>query len=168
MYKFFDYINQSEMQAHRKLKIISDLLKSQQIKNKLFNSDQEPHIFVFSTNPDTYFQGVRVYPIANSVAFKVQNKINTHPYGKPYLLDFEKMYNNLMGQKDASEEDCAKSIIDYICTELKKFFTMSAKYQYEKNPENIKLMVRSQGTDYSTKLFGGASGDYSSKVYNGY
>ena len=45
---------------------------------------------------------------------------------------------------------------------------MSAKYQHEKNPENIKLMVRSQGTDYSTKLFGGASGDYSSKVYNGY
>lgn len=153
-HKFFDYINRNVLGAKRKFKIISTILKQNKIKNKMFLDVDDPFLFVYSTNPECDFEGVRIYSIGRNIAFKIQNRVDTHPYGKAYLLDFENIYNTFMSEKGSNEEKAGKKVIDILVDEMKKFFKMSADAQnkIEKGNDN-KLMLRSGGTDYSSSVY---------------
>ena len=152
MRNFFDYINRSILNNERKLKILHKILKKGGLKNKIFIKSDDPYIFVYSTDSGCEFDGVRIYPIANKMAFRIQNRINTHPYGRPYLLDFENMFNTYMANEEADEIKAGKEVIEHLIISLKKFFKMSAKAQLEQD-DIEKLSTRSQGTDYSTQVF---------------
>jgi len=153
-HKFFDYINRNALGAKRKLKIIHHILKLNKIKNKMFLNVDDPFLFVYSTDPECDFEGIRIYSIGRSIAFKIQNRIDTHPYGKAYLLDFENIFNTFMSEKDADEEKAGGKVADTLVDEIKKFFKMSSNAQnkIEKDDDN-KLMARSGGTDYSSSVY---------------
>jgi hypothetical protein len=153
-HKFFDYINRNILSSKRKLKIIHKILKQNKIKNKIFLDVDDPFLYVYSTDPECDFEGIRIYPIGRSIAFKIQNRIDTHPYGKAYLLDFENIYNTFMTEKGADEEKAGKKVVDILVDEIKRFFKMSSNAQnkIEKDNDN-KLMVRSNGTDYSSSVY---------------
>jgi hypothetical protein len=153
-HKFFDYINRNALGAKRKLKIIHNILKLNKIKNKMFLNVDDPFLFVYSTDPECDFEGIRIYSIGRSIAFKIQNRIDTHPYGKAYLLDFENIFNTFMSEKDADEEKAGGKVADTLVDEIKRFFKMSSDSQnkIEKSNDN-KLMTRSGGTDYSSSVY---------------
>ena len=80
--------------------------------------------------------------------------MDTHPYGKAYLLDFENIFNTFMSEKDADEEKAGKKVAETLVDEIKRFFKMSsgAQNKLEKGDDN-KLMARSGGTDYSSSVY---------------
>jgi hypothetical protein len=152
MHNFFDYISRSTLSNERKLKIIHQILKKGEVKSKIFINEDDPYVFVYSTNTGCDFEGIRIYPIANKMAFKIQNRVDTHPYGRPYLLDFESIFNSFMATEDADEIEAGKNSIKHFIKNIKKFFRMSADAQNEEdNVEN--LSAKTQGTDYSTQVF---------------
>lgn len=153
-HKFFDYINRKLISSKRKLRIIHKILDQAKVKTKLFlkNTD-EPHLFVYSTDNNCDFEGIRIYPIGRNLAFKIQNRSDTHPYGKAYLLDFENIYNTFMAEKDAEEEKAGKKVIKYFVEEIMKFFKMSAEAQSNFDKSDDKLMLRNSGTDYSANVY---------------
>lgn len=153
-HKFFDYINRKLLSSKRKLKIIHKILKQSDIKSKLYTKNtDDPHLFVYSTDDNCDFEGIRIYPIGRSIAFKVQNRSDTHPYGKAYLLDFENIYNTFMSEKDAEEEKAGKDVIKYFVDEIKRFFKMSAEAQNNVDKTDKRLMLRNTGTDYSANVY---------------
>lgn len=153
-HKFFDYINRKLLTSKRKLKIIHKMLEHAKIKNKLYlkNTD-DPYLFVYSTDENCDFEGIRIYSIGNNVAFRIQNRDDTHPYGKSYLLDFENVFNTFMSKKDADPEDSGKEVMKYFIEEIKKFFKMSAMAQNNFDKNDNKLMLRNTGTDYSANVY---------------
>ena len=153
-HKFFDYINRNALGAKRKLKIIHHVLKLSKIKSKMFLDVDDPFLFVYSTDPECDFEGIRIYSIGRNIAFKIQNRMDTHPYGKAYLLDFENIFNTFMSEKDADEEKAGKKVAETLVEEIKRFFKMSsgAQNKIEKGDDN-KLMARSGGTDYSSSVY---------------
>jgi hypothetical protein len=153
-HKFFDYINRNALGAKRKLKIIHNILKLNKIKNKMFLDVDDPFLFVYSTEPECEFEGIRIYSIGRNIAFKIQNRIDTHPYGKAYLLDFENIFNTFMSEKGADEEKIGEKVAHTLIDEIKRFFKMSsdAQNKIEKGDDN-KLMTRSGGTDYSSSVY---------------
>lgn len=153
-HKFFDYINRKLLNSKRKLKIIHKILDQAKIKSKLRTKNtDDPHVFVYSTNDNCDFEGIRIYPIGRSIAFKIQNRSDTHPYGKAYLLDFENVYNTFMSEKDSEEEKAGSKVIKYFVEEIKKFFDVSAEAQNNVDKNDKKLMFRNSGTDYSSNLY---------------
>lgn len=151
MKDFFDYISRTSLNNERKIKTLHKILKKGGIKNKVFLKE-DPHVFVYATNSGCDFDGIRIYPIANKIAFRIQNRINTHPYGRPYLLDFESLFNSFMSSKDADEIKAGKDVIEYFINNIKKFFKLSADAQSEED-NTINLSSKTQGTDYSTQVF---------------
>jgi hypothetical protein len=152
MHNFFDYISRSTLNNERKLKTLHKILKRGGIKNRIFIKSDDPYVFVYSTDSECDFQGVRIYPIANKMAFRIQNRVDTHPYGRPYLLDFEGMFNSFMAKEDADEMKAGKKVIEHFINSMKKFFKLSAGAQNEEdNIEN--LSTKTQGTDYSSQVF---------------
>ena len=117
---------------------------------------EDPYIFVKAPKDQSVsFEGVRVYKIGKTLAFRVQNESETHPYGKAYMLDIEGMFNDLMSDA-MDEEKSGNSVMSGIDEELKRFFKHSAEAEKELNKSDIddkeslgKVMVRSTGTDYS-------------------
>jgi hypothetical protein len=153
-HKFFDYVNRNALGAKRKLKIIHHILKLSKIQNKIFLDVDDPFLFVYSTDPECDFEGIRIYSIGRNIAFKIQNRIDTHPYGKAYLLDFENIFNTFMSEKGADEEKAGGKVADTLVEEIKRFFKMSSDAQNKIEKGNDKnLMVRSSGTDYSSSVY---------------
>jgi hypothetical protein len=153
-HKFFDYISRRLLSSKRKLRIIHKILEQENIKNKLsVKNTDDPHLFVYSTDDNCEFEGIRIYPIGRNIAFKIQNRSDTHPYGKAYLLDFENIFNTFMSDKDAEEEKAGKSVIKYFIEEIKEFFKLSAEAQNNTDKSDNKLMMRNTGTDYSANVY---------------
>lgn len=151
-HKFFDYINRNALGAKRKLKIIHKILKQNKIKNKIFLDIDDPFLFVYSTDPECDFEGIRIYPIGRSIAFKIQNRVDTHAYGKAYLLDFENIYNTFMSEKDSDEEKAGKKVVDTLIDEIKRFFKMSSNAQNKAEKDSDNTLAGS-GTNYSANVY---------------
>jgi|694.fasta_scaffold23718_5 hypothetical protein len=153
-HRFFDYVNRRLLNSKRKLKIIHKMLNSAKVKSKLsIKNTDDPHLFVYSTDPGCDFEGIRIYAIGSNIAFRIQNRSDTHPYGKSYLLDFENVFNTFMSKKDAKAEDSGKEVMKHFVEEIKKFFKMSADAQNNFDKSDNKLMLRNTGTDYSSNVY---------------
>lgn len=153
-HRFFDYVNRKLLNSKRKLKIIHKMLDSVGIKNKIYTKNiDDPHLFVYSTDENCDFEGIRIYPVGSNIAFRIQNRRDTHPYGKSYLLDFETVFNTFMSKKDAEPEKAGEEVIRYFVEEIKKFFKMSAEAQTNFDKNDNKLMLRNTGTDYSANVY---------------
>ena len=159
MLKFVEFIDKKEREAKKQLKIIEKVLIKDGFKVKEHLDNDDPFLFVFNPEKNTFFDGIRLYKIGNSIAFRVQKEENTEPFGKAYPMDVEEMFTDLVSEY--KPEDAGKRIILAIKTEVKKFFEKSAIAEREIRDKEFsrdpwgKVVVRSSdfGMDYSNLTY---------------
>ena len=156
MLKFQEFVDKKEREAIKQLNIVKKLLESQEMKVKSYLKEEDPYIFLVNPLKNTFFDGIRIYKIGDSLAFRVQKEEKTHPFGTAYPLDIEEMFNDLLSDHHKPEV-AGKKVINAVSNEVKRFFEKSHKaekdlrsIQLDREPWN-KVVVKSNdyGVDYS-------------------
>jgi len=160
MKTFKDFADKKDRSNKKHLEIVYKVCEQGGLKVSNHLDDDEPYIFVRNNAGQTLsFDGVRIYSIGDSMAYRVQKDENTHPYGRAYLLDLEEMFEDLVSD-NTSTEDAAKEIIKTVSENLKGFFDKSEKAEIEIRDDDIdkekdplgRAAVKSTGTDYSNTV----------------
>ena len=73
---FNDYKNNTLLESIRKLKLIHKILKLAKFKNKLVINGEDSKIYLKSNNHNSDIEGAIIYPVANKIAFRIQNKLD--------------------------------------------------------------------------------------------
>lgn len=141
-------------------------LKKCLVKSGLFVDDftegDDCHIFVTAKPSPQEFEGIRIYCLGNICSYRVQKLKDTEPYGKSYLLDLQKTFDDILEEKGmkASNKDCVEALIERIGKEIRDFFAQSMKDEDEYYQSEI-------GSDPAGSMVLPAySQDYSSSVYS--
>lgn len=157
---FGDFIDKKQRDSMKQLKLIEQLLTKQGFKVSDFMTEHEddPYIYVESPNRSTSFDGVRVYKIGDTIAFRIQKESETHPYGNAYALKIEDMFDDLMSEDDMDEVKAGKLVMKAVAKELTSFFEKSDEAEQEERAGDISqsdddVMIRSTGTDYSSQIY---------------
>lgn len=158
---FGSFIDKKQRESLKQLKIIEQLLSSQgfSVKNHLNEGDEDdPYVFVYNPNKNTSFDGVRIYKIGDIISFRIQKESETHPYGSAYILDIEKMFDDLMSEENMNEIKAGKLIMKAVSKELSSFFNKSEEAESDArggmvNLPNDDIAIRSTGTDYSNMIY---------------
>jgi len=150
MYCFLEFVDRKERESIRHLSVVAKALKSSGLKVHEHIGKEDSYIFVKSTKDELPFEGIRIYEVGGSLAYRVQKEKDTEPYGKAYTLDLEEMFNDFMGEK-MKEEEAGKEVVKGISKEIKEFFSKSAKAysEIEDRTESKPVIVKTGGTDYS-------------------
>jgi len=158
---FLEFVEKKQRNAVRHLKLIKKMFEQGGLKvvDKL-DEREDPHIYVVSPSRNLSFQGVRVYEIGNTIAYRVQKREDTHPFGRAYQIDVEGMFADLMSEEKMKDSEVGKEIIKSVVDEVKKFFRDSFEAE-QKGPTLTddplgKAFVRASatGTDYADKVLG--------------
>lgn len=153
MHNFFEFVDKRQRDAKKHLKLVEKMLKKNGLDVKSFLEEEEPYLFVKTTNEGLSFEGIRIYEIANTMAYRVQKEPKTHPYGMAYSLNLEEMFNDFMGD-NIREEQAARKVIESTIGEIKKFFKKSAEAEEDLANSSImqgdKYILRTGGNDYSS------------------
>jgi hypothetical protein len=152
---FKEYIDGKSRKERKQLKTTMRVLEQSGFKVEDFSEEDDPYIFVHSAEASMSFGGVRIYPIAEKLAYRVQKSPETHPYGVAYELDIEAMYTDLLAD-NVEEEEAAQKVIEGVGLELKKFFEKSKKAERNISANGITpIMARPNTNDYGNSLSGG-------------
>lgn len=130
---FGNYIDKKHRDARNQLGILKEIFKRKGIKVADYRNSEDgndPYIYVYSTSPDTSFNGVRIYKIGSKLAFRLQKEEKTYPYGTAYELDIQKLFVDLLSD-NIKEEKAGNLVIETIIKEMKRFFHNSAKIEAE-------------------------------------
>lgn len=163
---FNEFIDKKQREARRHLHILRQILENHKLKVEDYRDDEEPYIYVKA--PDSLsFGGIRIYKVANQVAFRIQREQKTHPYGKAYSLDIEDMFSDYMSD-NIEEEEAGKKVMKSLVQEVQQFFEKSKNAEQKiKRGEFDRdfldgIVLRNTGTDYANQVtspgFGSASG----------
>ena len=151
MRHFLEFVDKRQRDAKKHLKLVEKMLKKNGMDVKSFLEEDDPYLFVKATEKLS-FEGIRIYEIASTMAYRIQKESNTHPYGLAYSLNIEEMFNDFMGD-NISEEKAAEKVIESTVKEIKKFFKKSAEAEDDLNNSSVmmgdKYLLRTGGTDYS-------------------
>lgn len=167
MKTFIEYQLHRVKQDHpRKLKLLSKMLTQSGLFVDDRFDDEDSHIFVSAIPKPEEFDGIRIYFLGNVCCYRVQKMKDTEPYGNSYLLDLQKMFDDILiekGQK-ASNKDCVEALIERVGKELRKFFANSI----DDEEDYIQSQIDSdRGSDAGNAMIAPAYGtDYSSHVYS--
>lgn len=160
MWKFADYLSQKNRDAVEHLKIIKHIIESGdfEVVDKTKERD-DPYLFVFNPYKNLSFEGIRLYPMGDKIAFRIQKMENTEPYGRAYSLDIEELFEDLLSH-NKKDEKIAHIISDTVNNEIKEFFKQSEKAEKDQimslNDPLDRVLVRSGGTDYSSGVSNGS------------
>jgi hypothetical protein len=154
--QFNEFVNHRERESRDHLKLIEKILKSgkDSLKVKSFLSEDDPYLFVYAPNENFTFEGIRVYPIGDTYAYKIQNAEDTQPFGKAYSLDLEKMFADHMSDNIESDE-AAKRVSENVKREINRFFELTGKAEEElagTKPDSG-YVLKTGGSDYSSLIF---------------
>jgi len=154
--QFNEFVNHRERESRDHLKLIEKILKSgkDSLKVKSFLSEDDPYLFVYAPNDNFTFEGIRVYPIGDTYAYKIQNAEDTQPFGKAYSLDLEKMFADHMSDNIESDE-AAKRVSENVKREISRFFELTGKAEEElagTKPDSG-YVLKTGGSDYSSLIF---------------
>lgn len=147
---FLEFLHRKERESKKHLKILSKALKKAKFKIHEKLNEDDPYIFVYGEDKDLPFEGIRIYSIGSSLAYRAQKEKDTEPFGKAYPLDLEDIFNDVMGEL-ANEKKAGLKVIDLLGKELRKFFKDSAKANLDAE-DDVKpkpVVVKTGGTDYS-------------------
>ena len=136
MLKFQEFVDKKERETIKQLSIVKKLLESQGMKVKSYLKEEDPYIFLVNPFNNTFFEGIRIYKIGTSLAFRVQKEEKTEPFGTAYPLDIESMFNDLLTDHHKPEE-AGKKVITAVTSEVKRFFEKS--HRAEKDLRAIHL-----------------------------
>ncbi len=156
MMQFNEFVNHRERESREHLKLIEKVLKSgkDSLKVKSFLENDDPYLFVYAPNDNFTFEGIRIYPIGDSYAYKIQNAEDTQPFGKAYSLDLEKMFADHMSDNSDSSE-AAEKVSKDIKKEITRFFDLTGKAEEElagSKPDSG-YVLKTGGSDYSSLVF---------------
>lgn len=158
MQNFREFATQKERDARKHLEIVKKMFEHAGMKvvDRL-KMKEDPYIFIHSPEKNLSFEGVRVYQIGNTIAFRIQREADTHPYGKAYPLNIQAMFEDLLGE-DLPDEKIAQEVMRQSIQEVKSFFEKSAEAEksldIKKSDPLSRILARSSGTDYSSTLLG--------------
>jgi len=124
MPNFREFVTRKQREASKQLKIIKRVLEKEGLSVDNYLDDDDPYIFVHSTNSNLSFEGVRVYKIGDVFAYRIQKEKDTHPYGKAYKLDIEEMFNDMVSE-EGDEEKAGKESMKALADEISTFFRKS-------------------------------------------
>ena len=153
---FLEFVDRKQRESRRHLKIVEKLLNSNGLQCKAHIEDEDPYVFVKSTQGKLSFDGIRIYEIGNVLAYRVVKEEQTEPFGKAYSLNMEEMFNDFMGENKMKEEEAGKKVMEGVLNELKKFFDKSASAERDLKKGDLDgsgIILRTGGTDYSSLVF---------------
>ena len=157
---FREFVDKKGRQSKKRLGIIEKILKKQGMTVGNFLNEDDPYIYLRNTSGNLPFDGLRIYKIGDSIAYRVQKEEKTHPFGKAYLLDIEGIYEDLISD-NTDEEKAGKTVIKSVGEEMRSFFVKSAEADKEVRAAELdrqtdpmgKVQLRSTtGTDYANKV----------------
>lgn len=159
MSNFKEFVNRKQRDSIKHLKIIKAVLEHEGFHVEAYLNDDDPHIFITAQENNLSFDGVRVYEIGGSFAFRVQKEKDTHPFGRAYPLNIEEMFNDFISE-DGDEEKAGKRSMKALKNEFEKFFKNSAKAEKEIRVGDILddsegeegVLMRPSGSDYATSI----------------
>lgn len=147
---FLEFVDRKQRESKKHLKLVEKALKKSGFEVASFIDEEDSHIFVKGDVKEIPFEGIRIYEIGDSLAYRAQKEKETEPYGKAYGINLEEMFNDFMGE-NIEEEKAGLEVIKGLAEEIKEFFTKSAKAQseVEGREEEKPVIVKTGGTDYS-------------------
>ncbi len=161
---FSEFIDKKSREGKRQLAIIREVLQKGGLKVVDFShtEDEDPYIFVYNTQSNDSFHGLRLYKIGDSIAFRIQREEKTHPYGSAYSYKVSDMFNDLV--EDMNEEHAGKKVMEYMVKEIQRFFLLSSRADAEMRSADLsgsgdpmgRLIIQSTGTEFSRGI-GGSS-----------
>ncbi len=159
METFVEFVDKKKRKSKQQLELITKILRKEGLVIGNHLEEDEPYVFLKSTNSGLSFDGIRIYKIGSDIAYRVQKEEQTHPYGKAYSLDLEGMYHDLLSD-NMNEEKAAKEVMKSVVQELKTFFEKSLNAEkelqigdYDKKTDPMgKILARNMGTDYSNMV----------------
>ena len=167
MKTYFEYqVHRIKQDNPKRLKTLMKCL----IQSGLFvndhTEDEDCHIFVTAIPEPEEFEGIRIYCLGNICAYRVQKLKDTEPYGKSYLLDLQKTFDDILEEKGmkTSNKDCVEAFIERIGKELRKFFKTSIEDEEEFIQSQIDVEDKTDPADAA--ILPAYTQDYSSSVYS--
>jgi len=157
MKTFREFVDKKTRESKRQLKIIEKVLRKHGVTTQNFCEEEDPYVFAKNPGGQTSFDGIRIYKIAGTMAYRIQKEASTHPYGTAYMLDVESMYNDLIAD-NVHEEKAGKEVMKAIGEEVAAFFKRSGKAEKDLRASEFdkksdpwgNVMVKSGGaTDYA-------------------
>lgn len=161
---FGDFVHKKQREAIRQLSIIKQMLEQSGLRVDNFletNDGDDPYIYCFSPSRNGSFDGIRIYKIGNTLAFRVQKEAKTHPYGSAYPLPMEEMFNDFLSDEEVDQRKAGKKVMESVTKEIRRFFEKSVEAEreereraidQEKDPQG-NVLVRTTGTDYSALIY---------------
>lgn len=160
METFLEFVNKNKRDGKRHLTILEKVFQRGNMTVKPFMDEDNPYIYVAAPTKEMSFGGVRVYQIGDTIAYRIQKQENTEPFGRPYLLDVEEMYEDFMAD-DIKEDEAAKRIVQAVADEVSRFFRKSKEaerdfqdVEFDKQTDGMgKIVLKPTGTDYSNTVY---------------
>lgn len=159
MITFLEYVDKKQRDAVKQLKIVNKLLKHAgfQTASHVGLKMDDPYVFLYNTDGTSRF-GLRIFQIGGKIAYRIQKKEKTQPYGKAYSLDIEQMFDDIK-EDGKNNEEAVQELVKSVKDEITSFFKKSEKA--EKEARRLQGMdssplgavaMRSTGTDYANTV----------------
>lgn len=160
METFLEFVNKRKRDGKKHLTILEKVFKHQKLAVKSFMDEDTPYLYLIAPGDSVNFGGVRVYQVGDNIAYRVQKQEHTEPFGRPYLLDMDEMYEDFM-MDDIKEEEAAKRIVQAVSDEMSRFFRKSKEaeqdfqdMQFDRQTDSMgKIILRPTGSDYSNSIY---------------
>ncbi len=160
MQTFLEYLDRKQRETVKQLDLVKMVIERSGLNVQDFTENHEdPYIFIENPHQSRTNGGVRIYKIGDALAFRVQKRGNTHPYGKAYRIDLEDMFEDFISDMD--EEKAGKEVIKTVAKELQDFFKDSLQAEKDTQSSDIednsdplgRVVVKSTGTDYANTVY---------------
>lgn len=126
--RFSSFLNKKANEARKQLKIMKEILSESELKVKDLLDADDPYLFVDDPDGEMEF-GIRIYKVGSEIAYRVQRRADTNPYGEAYPLNIESSFADLVSDMD--EDEAADKIKRAVVEEVKAFFKKSAEARDE-------------------------------------
>jgi hypothetical protein len=122
--RFSSFLDKKTNEMKRQLKIIKDIVSESELKVEESLDHKEPYLFVSNSEKGLDF-GVRIYKVGSEIAYRIQRRKDTQPYGEAYPLNLESGFADLIS--DMSQDDAAEKIKKAVVNDIKLFFKKSSE-----------------------------------------
>jgi hypothetical protein len=158
---FGDFVDKKRRDTKRQLGLIEQLLKKQGLRTEGFleNSEDDPYVFCYNPSKSASFDGIRIYKIADIIAFRIQKESKTHPYGAAYSLPIEEMFQDFLNDEKIKEQEAGHKVIEAVSREVRKFFDKSSEAERDERMQDIEggsqgnVAIRGQANDYASMIY---------------